>query len=379
MEPGDLRIASPREPAGLSSIELPAPVRAARLAMPAQVPTVLIADAHEVNRRILRGILRSEPYRVLEATHHEEAFRLLDAESVDLVVLDLMLPDIGAPEFCRRVKLQRRTRLIPLLVMTSVQGVENEIAGLESGADEFLTKPLHPAVVRTRIAAMLRQKAAIDSLEEAESILFALAQAIEQRDTCTGMHCERLALISVTIGQSLGLEQRQLVALYRGGFLHDIGKVSVPDAILRKPGPLTEDEWRIMRGHTVHGEAICRPLKTLAPVLPIIRHHHERWDGSGYPDGLRGEQIPLLARILQIADIFDALTSERPYKPAISWREAIAILEEEKRRGWRDPELVALFRAICEGRTGLPRAQCVELEPDAVRASLENMRVALLQ
>ncbi|MCS7315297.1 MAG: HD domain-containing phosphohydrolase [Bryobacterales bacterium] len=372
-------MASAGQPLGMSPVEVAAAIRRTRLAGPTETATILIADPHEINRRILRGILRSEPYRVLEATHHEDALRLLNQEKIDLIVLDLMLPEIGAPEFCRRVKLQRHTRLVPLLVITSVQGVENEIAGLESGADEFLTKPLHPAVVRTRIAAMLRQKAAIDSLEEAEGILFALAQAIEQRDTCTGLHCERLALISVTIGQCLGLEQPQLVALYRGGFLHDIGKVSVPDAILRKPGPLTEEEWRIMRAHTVHGEAICRPLKTLAPVLPIVRHHHERWDGSGYPDGLRGEQIPLLARILQIADIFDALTSERPYKPALSWQEAVAILEEETRRGWRDPHLVAVFRAICEGKTQLPRGQCLNLEPDAVRASLENMRVALLQ
>lgn len=365
--------------ARLSFLEPAGAVRVTPFTPPAEAPTILIADPHEVNRRILRGILRGEPYRVLEAAHHEEAFRLLETVKTDLVVLDLMLPDIGAPEFCRRIKLQRQTRLIPLLVMTSVQGVENEIAGLESGADEFLTKPLHPAVVRTRIAAMLRQKAAIDSLEEAESILFALAQAIEQRDTCTGMHCERLALISVTIGQHLGLEHRELVALYRGGFLHDIGKISVPDAILCKPGPLTEEEWRIMRGHTVHGEAICRPLKTLAPVLPIIRHHHERWDGSGYPDGLRGENIPLLARILQIADIFDALTSKRHYKPALPSQKALAILEEETRRGWRDPELVAVFRSICQGSSGVSCAPCLNLEPDALRISLENLRVALLQ
>ncbi len=372
-------MAGPSRLARLGALELPTPIRTAPAGPPLEQPTILIADSHEINRRVLRGILRCEPYRVLEAAHHEEAFRLLEREKIDLVVLDLMLPDIGAPEFCRRLKLQRHTRLIPLLVMTSVQGVENEIAGLESGADEFLTKPLHPAVVRTRIATMLRQKAAIDSLEEAEGILFALAQAIEQRDTCTGLHCERLALISVTIGHSLSLTQRELVALYRGGFLHDIGKVSVPDAILRKPGPLTEEEWRIMRGHTIHGEAICRPLKTLAPVLPIIRHHHERWDGSGYPDGLRGEQIPLLARILQIADIFDALTSERPYKPALPWQEAVAILQEETRRGWRDPELVAVFRSICESKTEFTQALCPNLEPDVVRTSLENMRVALLQ
>lgn len=342
-------------------------------------PTILIADPHQINRRLLRSILRSEPYRILEATNHLDAFALLESEKIDLLVLDLMMPDIGAPEFCRRLKADRRTRLIPILVITSVQGVENEINGIESGADEFLFKPLHPAVVRTRIAAMLRQKAAIDSLEEAEAILFALAQAVEQRDSSTGLHCERLALVSVSLGQALGLDQADLLALYRGGFLHDIGKISVPDAILRKPGPLTEAEWEIMRAHTLRGEEICRPLKTLAPVLPIIRHHHERWDGTGYPDGLRGEQIPLLARILQIADIFDALTSARPYKPALSKQEALRIIEEEACRGWRDPSLVALFRRLCDGETPLPYEHCLDFQPDAVRASLENMRLALLR
>ncbi len=344
-----------------------------------QPPTILIADAHDINRRLLRSILRSEPYRILEAASPEEAFALLAGEKIDLLVLDLMWPDLSGPEFCRRVKADRRTRLIPILVMTSVQGVENEIAGIESGADEFLSKPLHPAVVRTRIAAMLRQKAAVDSLEEAEGILFALARAIEQRDSYTSLHCERLALISVQLGRALELSQAELLALYRGGFLHDIGKISVPDAILRKPGPLSEQEWEIMRAHTVRGEEICRPLKTLAPVLPIIRSHHERWDGSGYPDGLRGQQIPLPARILQIADIFDALTSARPYKPALPWTEALRVLEEEARRGWRDPSLVALFRRLCEGRTAIPADECLDLPPDAVHASLENMRRALLE
>ncbi|MGB9612304.1 MAG: HD-GYP domain-containing protein [Bryobacteraceae bacterium] len=363
----------------LPAIDILSAISAARVSLPPQEPTILVADAQEINRRVLRAMLRCQPYRVLEASSDQEAFQLLEREKVELVVLDLMIPDEGALAFCRRLKSRRETRLIPILVMTSVQGVENEIAGLESGADEFLTKPLHPAVVRTRIAAMLRQKAAIDSLEEAEGILFALARAIEQRDSCTSMHCERLALISLALGLALDLDQSELLALYRGGFLHDIGKVSVPDAILNKPGPLTEEEWRIMRAHTIHGEAICRPLKTLAPVLPIIRHHHERWDGSGYPDGLRGEQIPLLARILQIADIFDALTSERPYKPALPVSEALAVLDEEARRGWRDPALVNLFRRLCTSEAGPPLAGCLDLEPDAVRTSLENMRVALLK
>jgi putative two-component system response regulator len=248
--------------------------------------------------------------------------------------------------------------------LTSVQGVENEINGINSGADEFLLKPLHPSVVRTRIRAMLRNKAAIDSLEEAESILFALAQTVEQRDNYTGGHCSRLSDFSVAIGTALGLPRQDLLALHRGGFLHDVGKISIPDAVLFKQGPLTSEEWNVMRAHTIRGEEICRPMKSLAPVLPIIRNHHERWDGSGYPDGLAGERIPLLARVLQLADIYDALVTVRPYKRAFTHDEAIAVLDEEARMGWRDPELVSVFCEVVEPAR----------EHTAMTQSLENMK-----
>jgi putative two-component system response regulator len=166
---------------------------------------------------------------------------------------------------------------------------------------------------------------------------------VEQRDHHTGGHCERLAFISVALGIALKLEQAALVTLYRGGYLHDVGKVGIPDSILFKPGKLSADEWVTMRTHPERGEQICQHLNTLRPVLPLIRHHHERWDGSGYPDGLRGTQIPLLARVLQITDVYDALTNPRPYKPAFTPDEALRIIEEETARGWRDPEIVELF------------------------------------
>jgi putative two-component system response regulator len=184
----------------------------------------------------------------------------------------------------------------------------------------------------------------IDSADEAtEGILFALAQAVEQRDRHTAGHCERIAFISVSLGIAMGLDRISLLTLYRGGYLHDVGKVGIPDSILFKPASLTAEEWIIMRSHSARGEEICRPLKSLRGVLPIIRHHHERWDGTGYPDGLRGEQIPLLARVLQMADIYDALTNPRPYKPAFTPAVALRTIRDEMERGWRDPELVKLF------------------------------------
>jgi putative two-component system response regulator len=219
---------------------------------------------------------------------------------------------------------------------------------------------------------MLRNKALIDSLEEAETILFALAQAVEHRDKYTGQHCERLAAYGMGLARALGLSKADQLTLFRGGYLHDIGKISIPDSILFKRGLLTDQEWEVMRQHTVRGEEICSPMKSLAPVLPIIRSHHERWDGTGYPDGLRGEEIPLLARILQVADIYDALTTSRPYKPAFSHDQAIAIMQEEARRGWRDPELVPLFAQIAnplETADPTPWRESAEMQE-----SLENMR-----
>jgi putative two-component system response regulator len=333
----------------------------------AQPSTVLVVDSEEINRKIIKAIFKTAPYRVIEARKASEAMALLQAHKIDLVILDLMLPEMSGPELCRWMKSDRRTHLIPVLMITNVLGVENEIAGISSGADEFLIKPLHPAVVRTRVRAMLRNKALIDSLEEAETILFALAQAVEQRDVYTGHHCQRLAIASVMLGEALGLSDAELTALYRGGYLHDIGKISIPDSILFKQGLLTSDEWAIMRSHPARGEEICRPMKSLWPVLPIIRNHHERWDGSGYPDGLAGEDIPLLARILQVADIYDALTTERPYKPALSQRETFAMMEEEARRGWRDPELVPLFVSAMQAKN------IADLSP--IDPSLESMSI----
>lgn len=343
-------------------------------------PSILIVDRLKLSRDLLKAILRSSHYRILEATRPSEALAILEQDKVDLVILDLMMPEMSGPELCRQLKASRKTALIPLLILTSIQGIENEITGLAAGADEFLLKPLHPAVVRTRIQTMLRNKRAIDSLEEAETILFALAQSVEQRDKYTAGHCQRLAMYSVALGDMLGLSQAQLRALQCGGYLHDIGKIGVPDSVLYHNGPLSEEQWKLMRRHTTVGESICRPMKSLRLALPIIRNHHERWDGSGYPDGLKGEQIPILARVLQLADIYDALTTARPYKPALSGEEAIEILEDETRRGWRDPELMLVFREL--SRNKFQEALAGELlvhNPHSITRSLENMRLNLLK
>lgn len=204
--------------------------------------------------------------------------------------------------------------------------------------------PWHGLLQPMRLWSQDRDGSTLDrGITETEQILFALAQAVEQRDGVTAGHCERLAFISVAMGIFMGLDRGSLLALYRGGYLHDIGKVGIPDSILFKRGKLDEEEWKVMRTHPVCGVEICRHLQTLAPVIPVVRHHHERWNGTGYPDGLRGEEIPLTARVLQIADIYDALTSPRPYKAAFSQAKALQVIHEETDRGWCDPKLAEVF------------------------------------
>lgn len=366
----------PRPNAINPAVELPLWENA--LETTSQVPTILLVDPAEINRRLVKAMLKTGNYRILEAARPLSAFAILDNEKVDVVMVDLSIPEMSAHDFCLALKNNPGTQLIPIIMTTSFLNAENEIAGIDSGADDFLVKPLRPDLVRARVRSMLRNKALTDSLEQAETILFALAQSVEHRDPCTSMHCERLAAYSLALGQTLGLSKRDLQALNRGGYLHDIGKIAIPDSILSKPGHLTEQDWEIMRQHTVRGEEICRPLKSLAPVLPIIRSHHERWDGSGYPDGLRGEEIPLLARILQVVDIYDALTTARPYKPAFSHDRAIEILRDEAKRGWRDPELVQLFALTFTdtadlGASAPPSPSIVT----PMRNSLENMHRAI--
>ena len=207
-------------------------------------------------------------------------------------------------------------------------------------------KCIAPEVVVAATDEMPGEK---EDVGETEAILVAVAQAVEQRDAATARHCERLALTGVALGMALHLGRTSLMALYRGGFLHDVGKIGIPDAILFKPGALSAAEWVVMRSHTVRGEEICQHVRALKAVLPIIRHHHERWDGSGYPDGLRGNQIPLLARVVQIADIYDALISPRPYKRAYPVKQVLGIMKKETERGWRDPELMSLFFELHDG------------------------------
>jgi cyclic di-GMP phosphodiesterase len=307
---------------------------------------ILVVDDDPSNRALMEEILLNQGLEVITAANGLQCLELVAKHSPGVVLLDIMMPIMDGLEACRRIKANPDTALTPVVLVTGLSASQDRLRGIEAGADDFLNKPFDSTELLARVRSLVKLKARTDELERAEVVLFALARSIEAKDPYTNGHCERLAQLSVELGQWILLPEEQIVALRRGGIVHDIGKVAVPDSILLKRGPLTEEEWRIMRQHPVVGERICAPLKSFRLVLPIIRSHHEKFDGSGYPDGLRGESIPLTARIMQLADVFDALTTERPYKPAFPPDQALHIMAAEAAKGWWDPELFAEFRQV---------------------------------
>jgi putative two-component system response regulator len=310
---------------------------------------ILVADDNEANRELVSELLSAEGYHVVCAADGRHAQQAVDSGSIDLALLDVVMPSPTGFQVCQAMKSKPETRLIPVILLTSLNSDADRIHGIMCGADDFLNKPVNKHELLARVHSLLRLKQFTDELDNAETVLFSLALSIEAKDPYTEGHCDRLSKYSVALGEKLGLTQDLRVALRRGGLVHDIGKLSVPEHILLKPGPLTPEERKIMEQHTVIGEKICAPLRSFRHVLPIIRHHHEKRDGSGYPDGLKGEQIPLTARILQVTDIYDALTTDRPYRKALPVEKALAILREEVKRGWWDGSILDEFEAVVHG------------------------------
>jgi putative two-component system response regulator len=308
--------------------------------------TILVADDDELNRTLFDELLTSEGYKVSTVPDGATALQEFKRTRPDLMVLDVMMPGLNGFQVCEQIKQNPDTCLTPVILVTGLSAKEDRVNGIKAGADDFLTRPVDHAELLARVRSLLRLKAHTDELERAESVLFALARSIEGKDPYTHGHCERLSDYATCLGRQLGLPREQITALHRAGIVHDVGKVAVPDAILLKPSRLTEEEWKIMREHPVVGEQICAPLKSFRLVLPIIRHHHEKFDGSGYPDGLKGDKIPLTARILQITDVYDALTTIRPYKRALLVSEALAVMAEEVAKGWWDANIFREFKAM---------------------------------
>jgi putative two-component system response regulator len=304
---------------------------------------VLVVDDMAPNLRLLEALLEAEGYVVQSACDGNAALALIAENPPDVVLSDIRMPECDGFEVCARVKSNPNTRLIPVVLMTASHEERDRVRALDAGADDLLAKPLDQSELKARIRSLMRLKQFTDDLESAETVLRSLAQMIELRDAETSGHCERLARYATTLGEWLGLGGDDLEALRLGGYFHDIGKIGIPDAILLKPGKLTADEYEQMKLHTVIGDRLCGDMRALRPVRPIVRSHHERLDGSGYPDGLCGDAVPLLAQIIGIVDVYDAITTSRPYKPALTSTFACAELRKEAARGWRDPELVETF------------------------------------
>ncbi len=305
--------------------------------------TILVVEDDERVREVLTEHLTNLGYGTVEATSAEEALHVVEETTPDLVLTDVHMGAMSGIELCAKLKRDQRFQLTPVIILTGQSDLGARVAGLAAGADDFFAKPFDLLEIRTRVAALLRVKFLLDQLERAESVITTLGLTIEARDPYTAGHCERLAHYAVGLGKALGVDDTMLKALWLGGYLHDLGKIAVPDRILLKNGPLEAEERAIIQIHPVVGADLVREMRTLDGVRPIIRYHHERYDGSGYPDGLKGKRIPLGARIMAVVDVYDALRTERPYKPPLSHQETIAILLQETAAGYWDPRVSKTF------------------------------------
>jgi len=312
--------------------------------------SILVVDDHRLNAELLRELLATRGYEAAIVSSAADAEEHIRSDPPDLILLDVVMPGKTGYELCHELKDDPATRLIPIVMITGLDAHEDRLRAIGAGADDFLTKPVSAEELFARVKSLLKLKEFTDELETADSVLCTLGLSVESRDPYTEGHCERLARDASELGRYLGLDDDCVIALRRGGYLHDLGKISVPDEILKKGSNLTPEEWKIMKQHPVVGETICRPLKSLRLVLPIIRHHHEHSDGSGYPDGLKDGEIPLLPRVLQVVDIYDALRTARPYKPALPHEQATFTMREEAKAGLWDEELVDEFFLMLDKR-----------------------------
>lgn len=315
-----------------------------------RVGRILVVDDHLDNTLLMRELLQQQGYEVMIAGDAVGADKIMRETPPDVVLLDVIMPGKSGYELCREWKDAAETRLIPVIMITGLSDREDKIRGIQAGADDFLNKPIFPVELFARVASLLRVKQYTDELENADTVLCTLGLSVESRDPYTEGHCERLSRYASALGAHMGMGAEEQEALRRGGFLHDLGKIAISDQILKKHGLLTAQEWKIMQQHPLIGENICKPLHSLRMVLPIIRNHHEKWDGTGYPDRLAGERIPLLARVLQVVDVYDALRTERPYKAAQPHAQACETMKEESARGLWDPVIVREFLAMMARR-----------------------------
>lgn len=331
-----------------------------------QLTRVLVADGNSTVRKILKHTFASLGWEMIEAEDGEAALRIASERPFPhAILLDLGLTKINSYEVCRRLKDDIQYRLIPVVALTSYDSNEEKMKAVEAGADEFLTKPINRAELTVRLRSLVRMHRFNQELIGAESVAFALARAVASKDGYSNSHIEEVANYAQQFGEALQLDPAELKIIKYGAILHNVGKIAIPDSVLEKTGGLTPREKALFQQHPRVGCDICAPLKPLKPILPIIRHHKEHWDGTGYPDGLHGDEIPLGAQIVGIVDAFVAMTSDRPWRQAISVKTAAAKLHELAARGIHNPELVGRF------------IECIESKHPELRDAEQESELAL--
>lgn len=335
---------------------------------------VVVGDSNEA-RAVDRALTRAGVQTRLLATAAEAAAAMAAAIPAVLVV-DIDAAHADAVELCRRAKRDSATRLVPIVLLSDDRRREQRLAGIETGAEALITKPFDPEELLVRVRAFSRVSQYTSDLDSAASIVMTVTAMIEARESSPG-HCYRMANYATALGRSLRLSDADLTSLYRGAFLHDIGMLAIPDAILRKGGRLEPEEYDVVKSHPVIGDALCANLRTLHAVRPIVRHHHERLDGSGYPDRLAGDAVPLLAQIVSIVDTFEAITMGREYVAARPPEAALDVLRHEVHIGWRRPDLVEAFQALVRSGTiatfGAEVDDTAVAELDAFSADLQRI------
>jgi len=316
-----------------------------------QKAKILVVDDTVANVELLEAYLNAAGYDVIKAFDGQEGLDKVYETVPDLILLDIMMPRLDGYEVCRQIKGDEKTRFIPVVMITALTEMEAKIKGLDVGADDFLSKPFNRLELMARVRSLLRLKILHDDLDSSEDIIFTLALALEAKDPYTAGHSERVAALARELAEEAGLSEAMQGRVHKAGILHDIGKIGIKEAILNKRSGLDVKEYSEVTSHPSVGASICEPLKSLSDIIPMIRHHHERYDGTGHPDGLAGEGIPLGARIISIADTFDAMTSARPYRAAMEEDVALKIMESELSEGQWDEELLKSFLSIKNSRT----------------------------
>jgi putative two-component system response regulator len=326
-------------------------------------PSIVVAEDDTATRALLRVVLERAGYAVRLVETGADALDEILRRPPDVALLDIGMPEMDGLEVTRRLRAVSKTMLLPIILVTARGRLEDKVAGLDAGASDFVTKPFDPAELLARVRSNQRLSTALKRLENTQDVLIALASAIDAKDPVTEHHCDRVAEQATILAQTLGLSDSDIEAVTYGAVLHDVGKIGIAEAVLSKPGALTDGERAEMQRHPVIGDGILRPLRLGSIVGPIVRGHHERWDGSGYPDGLRGEAIPIGARIVAVVDSHDAMTHTRPYREALSADEAQSELLRHRSTQF-DPEIVdAFLRQLTNGaeRRGADRPFTADL------------------